>query len=105
RASQQQRIPLHRMSFQDPRCHRFERPFSRRDFLYRSGIGLGAVALQSLMARDTAAATLATPASPLAAKKPQLPSHAKNVIFLFMEGGPSHLDLFDPKPLLNKLAG
>jgi hypothetical protein len=93
------------MSFHDPRCHRFERPFSRRDFLYRSGIGLGAVALQSLLARDAAAATMAAPASPLAAKKPQLPPHAKNVIFLFMEGGPSHLDLFDPKPLLNKLAG
>ena len=85
----------------DPRCHRYEPAQSRRDFLFRSGVGLGAIALQSLL-RNTAAA--AAP-SPLLAKQPQLRARAKNVIFLFMEGGPSHLDLFDPKPLLNKLAG
>ena len=85
----------------DPRCHRYEPAHSRRDFLFRSGVGLGAIALQSLL-RNTAAA--AAP-SPLLAKQPQLRARAKNVIFLFMEGGPSHLDLFDPKPLLNKLAG
>jgi hypothetical protein len=87
----------------DPRCHRYDRPFSRRDFLFRSGVGLGAIALQSLLAGESQAVTV--PASPLAPKKPQLPARAKNVIFLFMEGGPSHLDLFDPKPLLNQLAG
>jgi hypothetical protein len=85
--------------------HGHERPFSRREFLFRSGLGLGAIALQTLLARESVAAALTTPASPLAAKKPQLPPRAKNVIFLFMEGGPSHLDLFDPKPLLNELAG
>jgi hypothetical protein len=83
----------------DPRCHRYERPVSRRDFLFRSGIGLGAIALQSMMG------TAAQAASPLVAKPAQLRPRAKNVIFLFMEGGPSHIDLFDPKPLLNKLAG
>ena len=43
--------------------------------------------------------------NPLAAKAPPLPATAKNVIFLFMHGGPSHLDTFDPKPLLGKLNG
>ena len=93
------------MNPHDPRCHRYEPSSSRRDFLVRSGLGLGAIALQSLLARESVAAALTTPASPLAAKQPHFTPRAKNVIFLFMEGGPSHLDLFDPKPLLNKLAG
>ncbi|MBX3175959.1 MAG: DUF1501 domain-containing protein [Candidatus Hydrogenedentes bacterium] len=74
-----------------------ERVHSRRDFLQRTGAGFGALALGWLLNRD-AAATLAVP---LAHHRPR----AKSVIFLFMEGGPSHLDLLDPKPLLNKLAG
>jgi Protein of unknown function (DUF1501) len=86
---------------QDSRCHRYETPVDRRDFLYRSGIGFGAIALQSMLTPGVQAA----PASPLAAKKPQFKPRAKNVIFLFMEGGPSHIDLFDPKPLLQELAG
>ncbi len=90
----------------DPRCHRYEPALSRRDFLFRSGIGLGAIALQSLLTRESRAEPpVAPPISPLSAKPPQFPARAKNVIFLFMEGGPSHLDLFDPKPLLNQLAG
>lgn len=88
----------------DPRCHRYTTPVSRRDFLFRSGIGLGAVALQSLLAGEAAAAVAASP-SPLLPRKPHFAPRAKSVIFLFMEGGPSHIDLFDPKPLLNKLAG
>lgn len=93
------------MNNPDPRCHRREASFSRRDFLARSGIGLGAIALQSLVSEDIAATSPVTPPSPLAPKPPHFSPRAKNVIFLFMEGGPSHLDLFDPKPLLNKLAG
>jgi hypothetical protein len=93
------------MNTSDPRCHRYEPAQSRRDFLFRSGVGLGAIALQSLLAKQSVAAALAQPASPLAGRKPHFRPRAKNVIFLFMEGGPSHLDLFDPKPLLNKLAG
>jgi hypothetical protein len=85
----------------DPRCHRFEPRQSRRDFLFQSGIGLGAVALQSLLQPAQAASLV----SPLQAKTPQRPARAKSVIFLFMEGGPSHIDLFDPKPLINELAG
>lgn len=86
----------------DPRCHRFERTHSRRDFLFKSGIGLGAIALQSLLQPEKALGALT---SPLQARPPQFKAKAKSVIFLFMEGGPSHIDLFDPKPLLNELAG
>ncbi|MEZ5432461.1 MAG: DUF1501 domain-containing protein [Verrucomicrobiales bacterium] len=75
-------------------CHRYDRPTSRRDFLQTAGAGFGGVALAALMG-DQAQAT------PL----PHRAAKAKNVIFLFMEGGPSHLDTFDYKPLLNQLAG
>lgn len=92
------------MKYNDPRCHRFEKSVSRRDFLFGSGVALGAVALQSLLAKESFAAEV-KPVSPLAPRKPHFTPKAKNVIFLFMEGGPSHLDLFDPKPLLNELAG
>ena len=56
-----------------------------------------------LMREDLRAATL----NPLAAKAPDMPdkAKAKSVIFLFMAGGPSHVETFDPKPLLNKLTG
>ncbi|MEW6302002.1 MAG: DUF1501 domain-containing protein [Verrucomicrobiota bacterium] len=90
----------------DPRCFRFERAFSRRDFLAKGGAGFGALALSYLLGRENAlASTSPRVVSPLAAKPAQLPARAKNVIFLFMEGGPSHMDLFDPKPLLRELAG
>jgi len=68
---------------------------SRRDWLLSAGGGFGALALNALQAAE----------NPLAAKTPQFPARAKRVIFLFMEGGPSHLDTFDPKPLLNTHAG
>ena len=65
---------------------------SRRAWLQHSGIGLGSVALNWMLAGDASAETHHRP-------------RAKSVIWLFMEGGPSHLDLLDPKPLLNRLAG
>src|SRR5262245_36844489 len=71
---------------------------NRREFLMRSCGGLGALALSSMM-------QAANPVDPLAPKKPDHPPTAKSVIFLFMEGGPSHLDLFDPKPELERMAG
>lgn len=80
-----------------------EIPTSRRDFLARSGAGFGSLALASLLEPPAAAASAASPGSTEAA--PHFPPKAKRVIFLFMEGGPSHIDLFDPKPLLNELAG
>jgi Protein of unknown function (DUF1501) len=89
----------------DSRCHRSEPDRTRRDFLFHSGLGLGSIAVQSLLQTQLRAEVKTQPNSPLAAKPPHFKPRAKNVIFLFMEGGPSHLDLFDPKPLLNKLAG
>lgn len=68
---------------------------TRRDLLFKAGAGFGAVALSALLAEEAAASNLA----------PHFPATAKNVIWLFMEGGPSHIDLFDPKPELLKLAG
>jgi hypothetical protein len=68
----------------------------RRDFLYGLGSSLGALALTDLLAGDTA-----TQSGPLAPKQTMLPAKAKAVIMLFMEGGPSQVDTFDPKPELN----
>src|SRR5262245_49766347 len=80
-----------------------EMPCSRRDFLTRSGGGIGLLALLSLMERDGhAAAGAHTPGSPNA---PHFPASAKSVIWLFLDGGPSHIDLFDPKPQLSRLDG
>ncbi|MBK9166162.1 MAG: DUF1501 domain-containing protein [Bryobacterales bacterium] len=72
---------------------------TRRDFFQRIGSGLAGVALAHLLQQDGLAA------DPLAPKPPHHEPRAKSVIWLFMEGGPSHLDLFDPKPLLDKLDG
>ena len=80
---------------------------SRREMLTTAGAGFGAVALAGLADSEATAATLgaAGGGNPLAAKPPHVAGRAKSVIFLFMEGGPSHIDLFDPKPALEKLAG
>jgi hypothetical protein len=81
---------------------------SRREFLTKAGSGLGALALGSLMDRDglvRTASAATTNTNPLRAKAPHHKPTAKSVIWLFMEGGPSHIDLFDPKPELMKLAG
>src|SRR5947207_2904630 len=80
---------------------------SRREFLYKAGCGFGALAFSYLLGMDGALARAETAAAidPFAPKKPHLPPKAKSVIWLFMEGGPSHLDLFDPKPELERLAG
>ena len=81
---------------------------SRRDFLANAGSGIGSLALASLLDRDgLLARAQAAPVNvnPLKAKAPHFKPTAKSVIFLFMEGGPSHIDLFDPKPELDKLAG
>ena len=88
----------------------FEFTESRRDFLCKAGGGFGALALAHLLSGSTASAAASAGAtggivSPLAPKPPHVKPRAKSVIFLFMEGGPSHLDLFDPKPALEKLAG
>ena len=81
----------------------FRRVHSRRMFLRDIAGGIGAVALGDLLARDGHAGNLRT--DPLAPKAPHFKPTAKNVIFLFQEGAPSQLDLFDPKPELRKWAG
>ncbi|QDU89745.1 hypothetical protein Pla175_31400 [Pirellulimonas nuda] len=75
----------------------------RREMLTRCGMGLGAMTLGSMLAEPAAAA--ASPADWLAPRPPQFAARAKHVIHLFMNGGPSHLDTFDPKPALVKYAG
>jgi hypothetical protein len=80
-------------------------PFSdRRSFLRNAGCGFGAVALAALLGEDGVLAD-DKPADPLAPKKPHFAPKAKRVIFLFMSGGPSHMDTFDPKPDLTRLHG
>lgn len=78
--------------------------FDRRDMLLNGGAGFGAVALAGMMNQAEAGSPAASP-SPLSAKLAHRPAQAKSVIFLFMEGGPSHMDTFDPKPLLQRLQG
>jgi hypothetical protein len=79
---------------------------NRREFITQAFGGFGSLALADLLMREQARAAT-TSLNPLAPKAPQLPDQAKAkaVIFLFMAGGPSHLDTFDPKPLLAKLNG
>ncbi|MBY0459721.1 MAG: DUF1501 domain-containing protein, partial [Gemmataceae bacterium] len=79
---------------------------SRREFLVQAGGGLGGIALNWLLAHDARADGPRPPGgNPLAEKKPHFKQNAKRVIFLFMVGGPSQMDLFDPKPALEKWAG
>jgi hypothetical protein len=85
-------------------------PTSRREWLQQAGAGFGSVALSYLMGAGEAAARAADLAAgrapkPFATPPWAKPVQAKSIIFLFMEGGPSQLDTFDPKPLLNQLAG
>src|SRR5437868_2129978 len=87
----------------------------RRAFLYHLGAGLGSVALTALLARERIAGGEVAgrspsgvphgsrPAGPLAARRPHHAARARACIFLTMEGGPSHLDTFDPKPRLQRL--
>ncbi len=72
-------------------------PVSRRYLLERAACGFGMLGLASLLAEQASAAK---PANPLAPKTPHLEPRARRVIFLFMHGGPSHMDTFDPKPRL-----
>jgi hypothetical protein len=72
---------------------------TRREFLTSAFGGFGALALTSLFAEARGSE------DPLASKKPHFEAKAKSVIFLYMAGGPSHIDTFDPKPLLTKLNG
>jgi len=89
-------------------CHRYEAFHTRREFLTKTGLGLGTAALAQILGRDAfgASASPASSASPVSSTGglpglPHFAPKAKRVICLFQSGGPSHLDLFDEKPLLN----
>ena len=86
-------------------CDKTTHARSRRQFLEKSGLGFGALAASFLLDRDLGAAPTTGKTNPFAAKPQHFPAKGKSVIFLFMHGGPSHLDTFDPKPLLTKLDG
>jgi len=90
-----------------PSRSHFKSVCSRREFLLRGGAGFGGLALWSLLARHGMSTEAAADQviNPLAPKRPHFPGKAKSVIWCFLDGGPSHIDLFDPKPELNKLAG
>ena len=74
-------------------------PFSRREMLRSSCAGFGYLALQGVLGLEAAQGAVI---DPLAAKRPHFPARAKRVIFLLMKGGPSQVDTFDPKPLLDR---
>src|SRR5262245_23844844 len=75
--------------------------WTRRWFFTECGVGLGAIALADLLRAEGLAST--TLSDPMAPRKPHFPAKAKRVVFLFMAGAPSHLELFDYKPTLAKL--
>jgi hypothetical protein len=83
-----------------------EATVSRRDFLSRAGAGFGSIGLASLLAGE-ARGTIGQSRRDASSqpKRPHIPAKAKSIIWCFIDGGPSHIDLFDPKPELNKLAG
>ncbi len=84
-------------------------PASRREFLSRCGMGMGALGFAAIMGELGLTQRTAQAAdgfvNPLLPKAPHFPAKAKRVIHLFMNGGPSHVDTFDPKPSLEKYAG
>jgi hypothetical protein len=93
---------LHRFIPNPTPCHR-----TRREFLWQVGGGFAGLALIDLLTRDGffGAARGDEPKSVLAAKEPHFEAKAKHVVFLFMNGGPSQVDTFDPKPVLSKFNG
>jgi uncharacterized protein (DUF1501 family) len=87
--------------------NRYQEPVlqNRRNFLASSANGVGLLALASLLGKDALAGDAQTAANPLAPRAPHFAPKAKNCIFIYLEGAPSQIDLFDPKPKLNELDG
>ncbi|MFT5122700.1 MAG: hypothetical protein ACI9TH_002837 [Kiritimatiellia bacterium] len=85
----------------DPFRELTNRRLTRREMLQRSGMGMGALGLTGLLPGTQAGLG----ENPMAPRRPQFPVKAKHVIHLFMNGGPSHVDTFDPKPMLTKYDG
>jgi hypothetical protein len=78
--------------------------FTRREILRRSALGIGSLGLVGVL-QDEGRLAAAEKAGPLDSKPPHFPGRAKRVIHFFLNGGPSHVDTFDPKPMLDKHAG
>src|SRR4051812_19993592 len=78
---------------------------SRRQYLRQSTCGFGHLALLGLLAAESPAAGTEADGGPLTPRQPHFPATAKRVVFLFMHGGVSHVDSFDPKPKLAELNG
>ena len=85
------------MSIRSSHCGRFDGFTNRREFLKKAGAGFGMLALADLLRANTP--------DPMAPRLPHFPAKAKSIIWLFMEGGPSAVDTFDPKPELTKRDG
>lgn len=83
-------------------CGQFQSGYTRRDFLTRTSLGLGALGLGSLLKSSS---VFAAPGPQGALGQPHFAPKAKRIIYLFQSGGPSQLDLFDHKPLLNQMNG
>jgi hypothetical protein len=83
----------------------FQPPLSRRECLQTAGNGFGWLALSALLSAERAQAATSSAESPLRPLLPHFAPRAQRVIYLFMHGGPSHVDLFDPKPELIRAAG
>src|SRR5215218_1998608 len=86
-------------------CGRFQSFTTRRDFLRKAGGGFGMLALAELIGKNNLLAAEPDALKPMAPRVPHFPPKAKSVIWLFMEGAPSAVDLFDPKPELTKRNG
>src|SRR6266478_3021963 len=84
-----------------------EIPLTRRQLLRRTGSGLGMLGLFGVMsdAGLLDAAPAIDPRNPLAPRPAHFPARAKNIIHIYLNGGPSQVDTFDPKPLLDRYAG
>ena len=95
------------MSYEKELRREAARYITRRWFFKQCGVGLGSIALSSLIGADKAFCKSTAPvaANPLVPKQPHFKGKAKRVIYLFMGGAPSQLDLFDYKPALKKYDG
>ncbi len=89
----------HELDFLHSLYNRVEKPVSRRAWLRAAGMGFGSIGLSAMLAQENLMAAIA-PDNPLSPRKPHFEPKAKRVIFLFMHGGPSSVDSFDPKPRL-----
>ena len=89
------------MSIDQAEHRAYAAPLSRRALLRRTALGFGSLGLSALLGSERAGAK----GTPISSKPPHFKARAKKIIFLFMSGGPSHIDTFDPKPRLDKEHG